>query len=156
MARQPRRLALARVSHGDAAAAVPGLANAFLLLFAASLADFATPLILAGNNFPVLPTQAYLQITGMFDLQGRRGAVAAAAGAGAARVPAAALLGRPPLLRHGDRQGAGQTPFDSVAPWARVRCWSLRAALSPLLIVYFYALLFYASLVRGVRRQSRA
>ena len=31
---------------------VPGLANAFLLLFAASLADFATPLILAGNQFP--------------------------------------------------------------------------------------------------------
>src|ERR1035438_196003 len=42
----------------------PGLANAFLLLFAASLADFATPLILAGNQFPVLPTQAFLQITG--------------------------------------------------------------------------------------------
>src|SRR6202043_2288770 len=50
--------------------AVPGLANAFLLLFAASLADFATPLILAGNAFPVLPTQAYLQITGLFDLKG--------------------------------------------------------------------------------------
>ena len=49
---------------------VPGLANAFLLLFAASLADFATPLILAGNQFPVLPTQAYLQITGLFDLKG--------------------------------------------------------------------------------------
>ena len=38
---------------------VPGLANAFLLLFAASLADFATPLILAGNDLPVLPTEAY-------------------------------------------------------------------------------------------------
>ena len=50
--------------------ALPGLANAFLLLFAASLADFATPLILAGNAFPVLPTEAYLQITGLFDLKG--------------------------------------------------------------------------------------
>src|SRR5438876_10662238 len=49
---------------------IPGIANAFLLLFAASLADFATPLILAGNSFPVLPTQAYLQITGLFDLRG--------------------------------------------------------------------------------------
>ena len=49
---------------------VPGLANAFLLLFGCSLADFATPLILAGNDFPVLPTEAYLQITGMFDLKG--------------------------------------------------------------------------------------
>ncbi len=48
----------------------PGLANAFLLLFASSLADFATPLVLAGHAFPVLPTQAYLQITGLHDLRG--------------------------------------------------------------------------------------
>ncbi len=50
--------------------AAPGLANAFLLVFACSLADFATPLVLAGHSFPVLPTQAYLQITGMYDLKG--------------------------------------------------------------------------------------
>ena len=37
----------------------PGIANAFLLLFACSLADFATPLILSGNGFPVLPTEAF-------------------------------------------------------------------------------------------------
>src|SRR6185503_1445796 len=49
---------------------LPGIGNAFLLIFAASLADFATPLILAGNDFPVLPTQAYLQITGLFDFKG--------------------------------------------------------------------------------------
>ena len=41
-----------------------------LPLFAASLADFATPLILAGNSFPVLPTEAFLQITGLYDLKG--------------------------------------------------------------------------------------
>lgn len=50
--------------------AVPGIANALLLLFASSLADFATPLVLAGHQFPVLPTQAYLQITGLYDLRG--------------------------------------------------------------------------------------
>lgn len=50
--------------------AIPGLANALLLVFSASLADFATPLVLAGHQFPVLPTQAYLQITGLFDLRG--------------------------------------------------------------------------------------
>jgi iron(III) transport system permease protein len=50
--------------------AVPGLANAFLLVSAASLADFATPLILAGTKFPVLPTQAFLQITGLYDMKG--------------------------------------------------------------------------------------
>lgn len=49
---------------------IPGLANAFLLLFGSSLADFATPLVMAGHTFPVLPTQAYMQITGMYDIQG--------------------------------------------------------------------------------------
>ena len=49
---------------------LPGLANSLLLLFACSLADFATPLVLAGHQFPVLPTQAYLQITGLYDLKG--------------------------------------------------------------------------------------
>jgi len=49
---------------------IPGLANAYLLLFGSSLTDFATPLVMAGHTFPVLPTQAYLQITGMYDLQG--------------------------------------------------------------------------------------
>jgi iron(III) transport system permease protein len=49
---------------------IPGIANAFLLLFASSLSDFATPLVLAGHSFPVLPTQAYLQITGLHDLKG--------------------------------------------------------------------------------------
>lgn len=48
---------------------MPAIANSILLLFACSLADFATPLVLAGHQFPVLPTQAYLQITGMYDLK---------------------------------------------------------------------------------------
>ena len=50
--------------------AVPGIANAFLLVFAESLADFATPLILSGSRFPLLPVQAYLQVTGMYDMAG--------------------------------------------------------------------------------------
>lgn len=49
---------------------IPGIANSVLLLFASSLADFATPLVLGGHSFPILPTQAYLQITGMYDLRG--------------------------------------------------------------------------------------
>lgn len=52
---------------------MPGIANAILLLFGSSLADFATPLILGGHTFPVLPTQAYLQITGLYDLKGGSG-----------------------------------------------------------------------------------
>ncbi|MEO8143842.1 MAG: iron ABC transporter permease [Betaproteobacteria bacterium] len=125
---------------------VPGIANAFLLLFAASLADFATPLILAGNGFPVLPTQAYLQITGLFDLRG--GAVLSFA----LLVPALAVF---LLQRYWVSQryyvtvtgkGAGQAPFDSVAPWMRAVLLAACAAVT-LAIVYLYALLFYASVV---------
>jgi iron(III) transport system permease protein len=125
---------------------IPGLANAFLLLFAASLADFATPLILAGNNFPVLPTQAYLQITGLFDLRG---------GAMLCFVLLFPALFVFVLQRYwvGRRyyvtitgKGAGQTPFDSVSP--RMRALLLtKCALFALVIVYFYTLLLYASLV---------
>lgn len=50
--------------------AAPGIANAFLLVFSCSLADFATPQVLGGHSLPVLPTQAYLQITGMYDFKG--------------------------------------------------------------------------------------
>jgi len=125
---------------------IPGLANAFLLLFAASLADFATPLILAGNSFPVLPTQAYLQITGLFDLRG--GAVLSFA----LLVPALAVF---LLQRYWVSQryyvtvtgkGAGQAPFDSVAPHLRVLLLAACAAVA-FSFVYLYALLFYASVV---------
>ena len=126
--------------------AVPGLANAFLLLFAASLADFATPLILAGNNFPVLPTQAYLQITGLFDLRG------GAALSFVLLVPALAvfLLQRYWVSRRFyvtiTGKGAGQTPFDSISPAVRRLLLGVCLAVA-LVIAYFYALLLYASLV---------
>ena len=125
---------------------IPGLANAFLLLFAASLADFATPLILAGNSFPVLPTQAFLQITGLFDLRG------GAALSFVLLVPALIvfLLQRYWVSRRYyvtvTGKGAGQTPFVSVSPGAR-NALLLACALITLVIVYFYALLLYASVV---------
>ncbi len=125
---------------------IPGLANAFLLLFAASLADFATPLILAGNSFPVLPTQAFLQITGLFDLRG------GAALSFVLLVPALIvfLLQRYWVSRRYyvtvTGKGAGQTPFASVSPGAR-NALLLACALITLVIVYFYALLLYASIV---------
>ncbi len=43
---------------------VPGLLSAWLLVFTNSLADFANPLILAGN-LKVLSVEAYLEVTGM-------------------------------------------------------------------------------------------
>ncbi len=125
---------------------IPGLANAFLLLFAASLADFATPLILAGNDFQVLPTQAYLQITGLFDLRG------GAALSFVLLLPALAvfLLQRYWVSRRYyvtiTGKGAGQAPFDSISPGARA-VLLVACALVALVIVYFYALLLYASVV---------
>jgi iron(III) transport system permease protein len=125
---------------------IPGLANAFLLLFAASLADFATPLILAGNNFPVLPTQAYLQITGLFDLRG------GAALSFVLLLPALAvfLVQRYWVSRRYyvtiTGKGAGQVAFHSIAPAVRP-VLLLACALVAMVIVYFYALLLYASVV---------
>ena len=128
--------------------AIPGFANAFLLLFAASLADFATPLILAGNRFPVLPTQAYLQITGLFDFKG--GAVLSFA----LLVPAFGVyllqrywVSRRYYVTITGKAGA-QTAVKSVAPWARVPLLAGCLAVA-LVVVYFYALLAYASLVRA-------
>lgn len=129
--------------------ATPGLANAFLLLFAASLADFATPLILAGNQFPVLPTQAYLQITGLFDLRG--GAVLSFV----LLVPALVVfvLQRYWVSRRFyvtiTGKGAGETPFNSIAPATRNVLLALCGAVA-LVVVYFYALLLYASLVMAL------
>ena len=125
---------------------IPGLANAFLLLFAASLADFATPLILAGNDLPVLPTEAYLQITGMFDLQG--GAVLSLL----LLVPSALVYfaqrrmerGRSFVTVTGVSGGQGQR--EAVTAWVG---WLLGAACFAVVgfIVYLYGLLGYASLV---------
>jgi len=126
--------------------AVPGLANAFLLLFAASLADFATPLILAGNSFPVLPTDAFLQITGLFDFKG--GAVLSFA----LLVPSLVVfvlqrywVSRRYYVTITGKSGA-QTAIKSVTPLAGQVLLAI-CILFSLLIVYFYALLFYASVV---------
>jgi iron(III) transport system permease protein len=126
--------------------AVPGLANAFLLLFAASLADFATPLILAGNAFPVLPTQAYLQITGLFDLTG--GAVLSIL----LLLPAAAVyllqrtwVGRRSYVTVTGKAGPRSTAI-GLTPLARALLVAACVLVS-LAILYFYALLVYASLV---------
>jgi iron(III) transport system permease protein len=127
---------------------VPGLANAFLLLFGCSLADFATPLILAGSDFSVLPTEAYLQITGMFDL--KTGAILSLL----LLVPAGLVFylqeylvaGRSYVTVTGKASAASIR--DSVSEPARylllVFCLCVCG-----LILYFYALLFYASIVQA-------
>jgi iron(III) transport system permease protein len=47
--------------------AIPGIASAWLLVFIQSLADFGNPIVISGN-FTVLSVQAFLQITGAYDL----------------------------------------------------------------------------------------
>ena len=47
---------------------LPGVASAFLVVFIESMADFGNPLVLAGASFPMLAPQAYLEITGSFNL----------------------------------------------------------------------------------------
>jgi iron(III) transport system permease protein len=128
--------------------AIPGLANAFLLLFGSSLADFATPLILAGSDFPVLPTEAYLQITGMFDLRG--GAILSLL----LLVPAGIVF----LAQEWLVSGRSYTTVTGKASAASLRDAVSRLAAVWLLlfctavcgiVVYFYALLFYASVVEA-------
>jgi iron(III) transport system permease protein len=46
----------------------PGIASAWLLVFSASIADFANPLLLAGK-YRVLSVTAYIEVTGMHRLQ---------------------------------------------------------------------------------------
>jgi iron(III) transport system permease protein len=126
--------------------AVPGFANAFLLLFAASLADFATPLILAGNSFPVLPTQAFLQITGLFDFKG--GAVLSFV----LLLPAIGVfllqrywVGRRVYVTVTGKSGP-RLRSRAIAPWAAGALAAACVAVAAL-ILYFYALLLWASLV---------
>jgi iron(III) transport system permease protein len=128
--------------------AVPGLANAFLLLFACSLADFATPLILAGNRFPVLPTEAYLQITGLFDLQG--GAVLSFV----LLVPALVVyiaqrywVGRRQYVTVTGKSGSAGSS-KGVSPAARILLVA-GCLLVALFVLYLYALLIFASLVQA-------
>jgi iron(III) transport system permease protein len=54
---------------------LPGIFSAFLVVFIESISDFGNPLVLAGAAFPMLAPQAYLEITGAFNLA--RGAMLA-------------------------------------------------------------------------------
>lgn len=47
----------------------PGIANAFLLTFIETVADFANPMVI-GGNYSTLATQIYLQAIGNYDMQG--------------------------------------------------------------------------------------
>lgn len=127
---------------------IPGLANSFLLLFAASLADFATPLILAGNKFPVLPTEAFLQVTGLFDLKG--GAVLSFV----LLIPSLIVFFVQRFWVSGKHfvtisgKAGAQARMKGVNATVRALLLSFGLLLS-LAILYFYVLLVYASVVQA-------
>ena len=126
--------------------ALPGIANAFLLLFACSLADFATPLILSGNGFPVLPTEAFLQITGQFDLRG--GALLSIL----LLVPAAivfflqrySLAGRSFVTVSG--KAGSKSSVEILTPGMRYMLFAACGVVAAA-VAYFYLVLLFASLV---------
>ena len=95
----------------------PGVANAFLIGFVESLADFGNPLVL-GGNFDVLSTDIFFAVVGAQHDPGRAAALAIVLLAMTLAAFGAAALARPPLLRDGDRQGRFR---HSRAPARRVR-----------------------------------
>jgi len=129
----------------------PGVANAFLLVSAASLADFATPLILGGTRFPVLPTQACLQITGLYDMRG------GAALCFLLLVPALAVFAGQRWFTE-RRGGSFVTVTGKVGAATRVKSLSPAAVLGlavvcglvVALVLVCYLLIFAASIVRGL------
>lgn len=125
----------------------PGLASAVLLVFSASLADFATPLVLAGHRFPVLPTQAYLQITGLFDLRG------GAALSFILLVPSFIVfvlqrywVGRKSYVTISGKSSSG-TPMRLVPPWVKYALLAV-ILLASAFIAVLYGLIVFGSLVK--------
>ena len=83
----------------------PGLANAFLIGFVESLADFGNPLVL-GGNFDVLSTDIFFAIVGSQNDPGRAAALSIVLlFLTLVGLRAAAAVARPPLLHHHFRQG---------------------------------------------------
>lgn len=125
--------------------ATPGLAAALLLLFIRSLEDFGNPIVLQGR-FPVLTVQAFLAITGMYNLP---------LGATLCMILLVPTLVAFLLLRYwvtrrsyvtvtGRPSTAG---LRTTEPWVK---WPLFATVSVLsgIILLFYGMLLYGSFTK--------
>ena len=109
----------------------PGLANAFLLGFVESMADFGNPLVL-GGNFEVLSTKIFFAVVGAAHDQGRAAVLSIILLAlHARRLLAAACLARQARLHHRDRQGRFRRSA-APAPPRRLALLRHRAALGGL------------------------
>ena len=99
----------------------PGLANAFLISFIESIADFGNPILL-GGNFSVLSTEIFFSVVGaQLDPGTRRDARHGAARVRAARVRRPAARARPQGLRHGGRPRR-RRPHGAAARRRSPRC----------------------------------
>lgn len=126
---------------------MPAVANSFLLLFGSSLADFATPLILGSHTFPILPTQAYLQITGKFDING------GSALSLLLLVPALLvfffqqfLIGKKNYVTVSGKSGH-QSVFSPLPVAVKIICYTV-ATVILLFVVYLYYIILKGSLVK--------
>jgi iron(III) transport system permease protein len=139
----PRRTVFSRVM---LPLAVPGITSAFLVVFIESLADFGNPLLLAGSAFPVLSVQAYLQITGMFNLQ------AGAALSVLLLIPsvAAFLIYRAIIGRRRYVTVTGKPGRSSLKATSPLATWLLFAATAGLagMVVLFYSVIVVGALAR--------
>src|SRR5436305_4916918 len=130
-----------------AAGTLVGLVFA-LALERANLGARTAPLILAGSDFSVLPTEAYLQITGLFDL--KSGAILSLL----LLVPAGLVFyaqervvaGRSYVTVTGKASASARR--DTLSAPARTALLTF-CSLTVALILYFYALLFWASIVQA-------
>lgn len=126
--------------------AVPGITSAFLVVFIESLADFGNPLLLAGSAFPVLSVQAYLQITGMFNL--RAGAALAVLllipSVAAFLIYRAIIGGRRYVTVTGK---PGRSSLKATSPGATWLLFGVTLAVAAL-VVMFYAVIVVGALAR--------
>lgn len=126
--------------------AVPGIASAFLVVFIESLADFGNPLLLAGSAFPVLSVQAYLQITGMFNLQaGAALSVLLLIPSVAAFLAYRAIIGRRRYVTVTGKPGRS-----SLKATSRLATWILFAVTTAVaaMVVLFYSVIVVGAFAR--------
>ena len=103
----------------------PGIANAFLLGFVESMADFGNPLVLSGN-YEVLSIQIFFAVVGAAHDQGRAAVLAMVLLAFTLRgVLCPAAVARPGVVHHGHRKGRrrpagappGRRPLGLLPAW---------------------------------------
>ena len=132
----------------------PGLANAFLLGFVESMADFGNPLVL-GGNFEVLSTKIFFAVVGAAHDQGRAAVLSIILLAFTlGGLLAAARLARQEGLHDGDRQGRCRPSLPlprrvAIASYATAIPWAL-------FTFVVYAIIMVGGFVRSMGRDYTA